>query len=118
MSMSWSVSSFGHALPRPTASASGDVVLNTDETRVAAFVYEVVEANVPVQLATSAGMLGAAAADTFADDDQAGLGGWWIEPGAELHLRNIQYFSISVQLRDLPVWFLKTLDKGVRNSSC
>ena len=57
------------------------------------------------QLATSAGMLGAAAADAFADDDQAGLGGWWIEPGAELHLRNIQYFSISVQLRDLPVWF-------------
>ena len=93
-------------------------MLNTDETRVAAFVYEVVEANVPVQLATSAGMLGAAAADAFADDDQAGLGGWWIEPGAELHLRNIQYFSISVQLRDLPVWFLKTLDKGVRNSSC
>ena len=57
------------------ASESGEVVLNADETRVAAFFYEVVEANVPVQLATTAGILGAAAADAFAEGDQAGLGG-------------------------------------------
>ena len=57
------------------------MVLNTDETRVVALFYEVVEANVPVQSATSAGILGAAAADAFADGDQAGSGGWWIEPG-------------------------------------
>ena len=44
---------------------TGEGVLNTDETRVVALFYEVVEANVPVQSATSAGILGAAAADAF-----------------------------------------------------
>ena len=97
------------------ASDSGTVVLSSDEARVASFFLDVVKANVPVQLATTAGISGAAAADAFAEGDQAGLGGWWIEPGEHIHPRNIRYFAISLRLRDLPAWFLKPLEKGDRN---
>ena len=94
---------------------SGPVVLNTDEARVAAFFLDVVEANVPVQLATTPGIPGAAAADASAEGELAGIGGWWIAPGDRLCPGNIYYFSIAIHLGDLPAWFVKPLGAEKRD---
>ena len=94
---------------------SGPVVLSTDEARVAAFFLEVVEANVPVQLATSPGIPGAAAADGFAEGELAGIGGWWIAPGDRLCPGHIYYFSIAIHLGELPAWFVKPLGADKRD---
>ena len=46
-----------------------------------------------------------AAADAWADEDIAGIGGWWLPPGASCHPANIHWFSWQLTREDLPKWF-------------
>ena len=76
-----------------------------EESSVAAFFLHIVGANAPVHLVEEEAQGVVAAADAFAEGDVAGLGGWWLPPGHDLDLANIQYFAISLKRSDLPAWF-------------
>jgi hypothetical protein len=55
-----------------------------------------------------------AAADAFADKDQAGIGGWFLLPGDALQVSALHWFSISLTREDLPKWFdCQSLQSGI-----
>ena len=45
------------------------------------------------------------AADAYATEADAGLGGWWLPTGCTLAPQNALWFQISLQHGDLPAWF-------------
>ena len=45
------------------------------------------------------------AADAYATEADAGLGGWWLPTGCTLAPQNTLWFQISLQHSDLPAWF-------------
>ena len=45
------------------------------------------------------------AADAYATEADAGLGGWWLPTGCTLAPQNTFWFQISLQHSDLPDWF-------------
>ena len=81
------------------------VVASKEESSVAAFFLYIVSANAPVHLVEEEAHGVVAAADAFAEGDVAGLGGWWLPPGRDLELANIQYFAFRLKRSDLPAWF-------------
>ena len=57
-----------------------------------------------------------AAADAWADEDTAGIGGWWLPPGLTCHPANIHWFSWQLTRQSLPKWF-KTKDSPSMQST-
>ena len=45
------------------------------------------------------------AADAFATADAAGIGGWWVPPGAPLQASAVKWFSFALTRDSLPAWF-------------
>ena len=50
-----------------------------------------------------------AAAGAYGEGTRAGVGGWFLPEGAELHPSNILWFSCEVEWAALPAWFTKDL---------
>ena len=85
---------------------SRHVVASKEESSVAAFSCTLsVPMHAPVHLVEEEAQGVVAAVDAFGEGDVAGLGGWWLCPGHDLDLANIQYFAISLKRSDLPAWF-------------
>eukprot|EP00434_Breviolum_minutum_P007958 symbB.v1.2.007019.t1/scaffold427.1/size208084/1 len=51
------------------------------------------------------------AADAYATEADAGLGGWWLPTGCTLAPQNTLWFQISLQHSDLPAWFCSPQSK-------
>ena len=62
----------------------------------------------PVHLVDLPGPCVAAAADAYAEGTRAGVGGWFLPEGAELHPSNI-FWSCEVEWAALPAWFTTDL---------
>ena len=50
--------------------------------------------------------------DAFADEDAAGIGGWWIPAGEALRPENARWFSVQLNRSSLPDWFWTKQRKG------
>ena len=87
-----------------------------EEQRVAGFFLQLIEARVPVQLVECEQIGALAAADAYADESHAGLGGWWLPSGCQLDVTQIRWFSFHVRRSDLPVWFICG-EKGTQKPS-
>eukprot|EP00435_Cladocopium_sp_Y103_P043837 s2142_g12.t1 len=58
---------------------------------------------VPLQVQDSSPV--ACAADAFATDEHAGVGGWWVPDGLACVPGNVRWFSILFTKESLPLWF-------------
>ena len=57
-----------------------------------------------------------AAADAYADESEAGLGGWWLPSGCQLEIAQIRRLSFRIRRSDLPHRFTSG-EKGAQQPS-
>ena len=62
-----------------------------------------IQAPIPLYWQMGGALVGAA--DAYATEADAGLGGWWLPTGCTLAPQNALWFQISLQHGDLPAWF-------------
>ena len=87
--------------------AADKVKVNKHEAGTAQFFVNAIKCGINVPFWSTAGPGEIAAADAFADDTGAGIGGFWLPAGAVLDPQNIIWFSCPLSKDSLPGWFCK-----------
>ena len=82
-----------------------EVSCSKEESEAALLMWNAVHTQVALEMGPLAGDGTCAAADAFADEDAAGIGGWWIPSGEALRPENARWFSVQLNRSSLPDWF-------------
>ena len=90
---------------------SAEICLSSEELAVARFFTRLLQhqEDAPVHVVDLPGPCIVAAADAYAEGTRAGVGGWLLPEGAELHPSNIFWCSCEVEWAAVPAWFTKDL---------
>ena len=72
---------------------------------VAKLLIRSIEDHAPIPLQISPYNTGLSAADAFATDSTAGIGGWWLPTHCRMEASNVKWFRLDLDRCSLPGWF-------------